>query len=82
MCFFIYAGEWERDWFSISVTAVNIAWFAGGLSGPRRRERAETSACRLRRSLLSVVLVKELVVMDKIDGCLLGWMCGPFIQLF
>ena len=50
------------------MTAVSSAWFAGGLSGPRRRERAATSACRLRRSWLSAVLVKELVVMDEIDG--------------
>ena len=82
MCCSISAGRWERDWFSVSVTAVSSAWFAGGLSGPRRRERAATSACRLRRSWLSAVLVKELVVMDEIDGWLLGWMCGPFVQLF
>ena len=68
MCYSFNAGRWERDWFSVSVTAVSSAWFVGGLSGPRRRERAETSACRLRRSWLSVVLVKELVVMDEIDG--------------
>ena len=64
------------------MTAVSSAWFLGGLSGPSCRERAATTACRLRRSWLSVVLVKELVVMDKIDGWLLGWMCGPFVQLF
>ena len=82
MCCSINAGRWERDWFSISVIAVRSALFVDGLSGPRRRERAATFACRLRRSWLSVVLVKELVVMDKNVGWLLGWMCGPFVQLF
>ena len=71
-----------RDWFSVSVTAVSSAWVAGGLSGPGCRVRVATSACRLRRSWLSVVLVKELVAMAKINGWLLGWMCGPFVQLF
>lgn len=28
-----------------------------------------------------VVLVKELVAVDKIDGELLGWICEPFFQL-
>ena len=65
------------------MTAVGSAWFAGGrLSRPICRERAATSACRLRRSWLSVVLVKELVAMEEFDGWLLGWMCGPFVQLF
>ena len=82
MCCSVNAGRWERDWFSVSVTAESSAWFAGGLSGSRLRERAATSACRLNRSWLSVVLVRELVVMDKINGWLLGWMCGPFVQLF
>ena len=36
MCCSINAGRWERDWFSISVTAVRSALFADGLSGPRR----------------------------------------------
>ena len=67
---------------SVSVTAVSSALFADGLSGPRCRERAATSTCRLRRTCLLIALVKELVVMDKIDGQLLGWMCGPFVQLF
>ena len=68
MCCSISAGKWERDWFSVSVIAVSSAWFAGGLSGTRCRERAATSACRMRRSWLSVVLVKELVVVKKING--------------
>ena len=44
VCCSIYAGRWKRDWFSVSVTAVSSAWFAGGLSGPSRRERAGASA--------------------------------------
>ena len=73
-----------RDLFSVSVTTGSSAWFADGISGPKRRERATTSACRLRRSWLSVVLVKELVVMDKIDGWLLGWVerVGPLSSCF
>ena len=67
---------------SVSVTAVSSAWFAGGLSGPRCRERAANSACRLRRRWLSAVLVKELFVLDKVIGWLLGRTCGPFVQLF
>ena len=30
MCRSTNAGRWIRDWFSVSVTAVSSAWFAGG----------------------------------------------------
>jgi hypothetical protein len=38
MCCSISAGRCERNWFSDAVTAVSIAWFAGGFSGPNWRE--------------------------------------------
>ena len=50
MCCSISAGRLESDWFSDAVTAVSKAWFVGGFSGPNRRERAATSAWRLKRS--------------------------------
>ena len=52
MCCSISAGRWEMDWFSVSVTAVGSAWFAGG--------RLSIPTCRVRAAILCMQAEKKL----------------------